>query len=311
MTLEMLNVHDCSSLKTITNLPNLLTSLHVDMKGCPVVEVQGMFKLQPIGNVDEEIINEMGLSSELENMGSLEVKLRNPLYDAFGSIKKGTLQVLYECGICNIFLPRSEVPASWCSSNEGMGSSITFNVPSLPNLKIQALKIYVVFDSIKILYCFIKEYDYITLNNVTKGVKWAYSPLFRCIPRYGMVWLSHWKIGNQLILEAGDEVNVSASKTDFLVKEIGVHVVYEEPEEKGSQHHKAYSRHQNVTNVGDLSAYQLRPGYYHLCHHGNHQDYYQDKNLELQQEERTIFRDFEQYERWRSYEFQDDKVYAL
>lgn len=181
-----------------------------------------------------------------------------------------------------------------------MGSSIKFNVPSLPNLKIQALKIYVVYDQFLglQLHCFVKEYDYITLNNVTKGVKWAYTPLFRCIPPYnapGMVWLSHWKIGNPLILEAGDEVKVSAG-TQLLslrVKEIGVHVVYDDPEEKGSQHHKAYSRHQNVTNVGDLSAYQLRPGYYHLSHHGNHQDYYQDKNLELQNEEKTIFREFD------------------
>ncbi|KAH7847891.1 hypothetical protein Vadar_031367 [Vaccinium darrowii] len=144
-------------------------------QGCPVVKVQGMFKLQPIGNADAEIINEMGLSSELENMGSLEV--------------------LYECGICNIFLPRSEVPTGWRSSNKRMGSSLTFNVPSLPNLKIQALKIYVVFDDLRVVFdhlawkfhCFVKEYDYITVNNVTKGVKWAYSPLFRCIPSGGMV----------------------------------------------------------------------------------------------------------------------------
>ncbi|KAI8556145.1 hypothetical protein RHMOL_Rhmol05G0229100 [Rhododendron molle] len=92
-----------------------------------------------------------------------------------------------------------------------------------------------------------------------------------------MVWLSHWKIGNQIILEAGDEVNVSAgsAKDLWLAEEIGVDIVYDEPEEKGSQHHKAYTRHQNVTNVGDLSEYQFTPDYYHLCHHGNHQEYHQ------------------------------------
>jgi len=171
------------------------------------------------------------------------------------------------------------VPASWCNSNKTMGSSITFNLPSVPNLKIEALKIYVVFgrssdyDPEKLF----EFYYYLTLNNMTKGLKWAYSPWIRSIPPDDgkMVWLNHWKVGNQLKLEAGDEVNVSAGIAEFsysFVKEIGVQIVYDEPEAKGSQHLIA-SSHQNVTNV-DLSAYQLKPGYYHLCHFGEHQSYY-------------------------------------
>ncbi|KAH7845638.1 hypothetical protein Vadar_004267 [Vaccinium darrowii] len=114
-----------------------------------------MFKVEPIGNVDVEIINLLGLSSELETIKSLEVILFNPYCVQID--KKSPPQVLYECGIYNIFLPRSEI-------------------------------------------------------------------------------------------------------------------VYDEPEAKGSQHLKA-SSHQNVINV-DLSAYQLKPGYYHLCHFGEHQAYY-------------------------------------
>ncbi|KAI8556142.1 hypothetical protein RHMOL_Rhmol05G0229000 [Rhododendron molle] len=300
MSLERLNVSNCGSLETMTNLPNLLRSLELNMYGCNVVEVQGMFKLEPFGNAAAEIINKMGLSSELETIGSLEMELCNPLYDAFASIKKGPLQVLYECGIHNMFLPRSEVPVGWCSSNKGMGSSITFILPSLPNLKIQALKIYVVFacfrDYDKITYA--NVFDYITLNNMTKGLKWAYSPLFKCIPPDDgmMVWLSHWKIGNHLILEAGDELNVSAGlQEDYcLVKEIGVNVVYDELEEKGSQHHKAYSHHQNVTNVGDLTAYQLKPGYYHLCHWRHHKSYHRDEKIVLTEQEKIIFGESEE-----------------
>ncbi|KAG5549708.1 hypothetical protein RHGRI_014868 [Rhododendron griersonianum] len=118
------------------------------------------FKLDLFGNVDAEIINEMGLSSELETMGSLEVELCNPFFGAFASVKRTV-------------------------NNKRMGSSITFIVPSLPNLKIQALKVYVVLacfrDYDKI--CWAIDFDCITLNNVTKGLKWAYRPLFRCIPR--------------------------------------------------------------------------------------------------------------------------------
>ncbi|KAH7866747.1 hypothetical protein Vadar_024377 [Vaccinium darrowii] len=88
----------------------------------------------------------MGLSSELETLGSLEVvELYNPLRDTITSRKKGSLKVLYECGIYNMFLLRSEVPAGWGSNNKRTGSSITFNVPSLPNIKIQALKIHIVY----------------------------------------------------------------------------------------------------------------------------------------------------------------------
>ncbi|KAI8556144.1 hypothetical protein RHMOL_Rhmol05G0229100 [Rhododendron molle] len=292
------------SLETMTNLPNLLRSLYLKIDGSKVVEVQGMFKLEPIGNVDAEIINEMGLSSELEAMGSLEVELYNRLNSECIYIMKGSLQVLHECGIYNIFLPRSEVPAGWCSSYKRRGSSITFNMPSLPNLKIQALKIYVVF---AFSWDFAEEilsgnFDYITLYNVTKGLKWAYTPLFEYVQRDEgtMVWLSHWKIGNQIILEAGDEANVSAGLNvsedgrfhrDFpgLAEEIGVHIVYDEPEEKGSQHHKAYTRHQNVTNVGDLSEYQLTPGYYHLCHHGHHRTYHQAGDGIVGESEKVIF----------------------
>ncbi|KAH7865213.1 hypothetical protein Vadar_003760 [Vaccinium darrowii] len=139
------------------------------MYGCKVVEVKGRFKLESIGDVDAEIINEMGLSSELETMGRLELELCNPLY-ALASRKNGPLQVLYECGIYNIFLPRGEVPAGWCSNNKGMGSSMTFTVPSFPNLMIKALKIYIVLASFpdygKILWG--NLYHYIKVYNMTK-----------------------------------------------------------------------------------------------------------------------------------------------
>ncbi|KAA8536638.1 hypothetical protein F0562_029116 [Nyssa sinensis] len=68
-----------------------------------------------------------------------------------------------------------------------------------------------------------------------------------------MMWLSNWKIGNQL--EGGDEVNVSVFLWAVMqLKEIGVHVVYEQ-EEKGSQYN-TYLSCQNVIDDEDLSAYQ-------------------------------------------------------
>ncbi|KAA8536645.1 hypothetical protein F0562_029123 [Nyssa sinensis] len=46
-----------------------------------------------------------------------------------------------------------------------------------------------------------------------------------------MIWLSHWRFQNQL--EAGDELNVLLLAMDGIqVKEVGIHLVYEEQEEK-------------------------------------------------------------------------------
>ncbi|KAA8536643.1 hypothetical protein F0562_029121 [Nyssa sinensis] len=48
-----------------------------------------------------------------------------------------------------------------------------------------------------------------------------------------MIWLSHWRFQNQL--EAGDELNVLLLTMDRIqVKEVGIHLVYEEQEEKGT-----------------------------------------------------------------------------
>ncbi|CAL5399008.1 unnamed protein product [Camellia sinensis] len=49
-----------------------------------------------------------------------------------------------------------------------------------------------------------------------------------------MMWLSYWKFENQL--ESGDELNISVvGEEGFQVKEVGVHLVYKEQEEKSSQ----------------------------------------------------------------------------
>ncbi|CAL5340835.1 unnamed protein product [Camellia sinensis] len=65
---------------------------------------------------------------------------------------------------------------------------------------------------------------------------WNHSPYVFGIPEADedMMWLSYWKIENQL--EGGDELNISVvGNEDFQVKEVGVHLVYKEQEEKSSQ----------------------------------------------------------------------------
>ncbi|KAA8536644.1 hypothetical protein F0562_029122 [Nyssa sinensis] len=106
----------------------------------------------------------------------------------------------------------------------------------------------------------------ITISNNSKDLKWSYSPTFMGLPNgdKDMMWLSNWKIGNQL--GGGDDVIVTVSLgAIFQLKEIGIDIVYEE-EDKGLQY-DTYASCQNVIDVGDLAAYQLETGWYHLCHH--------------------------------------------
>ncbi|KAA8536647.1 hypothetical protein F0562_029125 [Nyssa sinensis] len=112
------------------------------------------------------------------------------------------------------------------------------------------------------------------ISNKSKDLKWTYSPTVIGVPDNDkdMMWLSNWKIGNQL--EGGDEVNVSVFfRARFQRKEIGVHIVYEQ-EEKGSQYN-TYASSQNVTDDEYLSAYQVATGSYFFCHHHFklHQEY--------------------------------------
>ncbi|THG14242.1 hypothetical protein TEA_009225 [Camellia sinensis var. sinensis] len=86
-----------------------------------------------------------------------------------------------------------------------------------------------------------------------------------------MIWLSHWKIGNQL--EGGDEVDVTVILwASMKLKEFGIQVVYEQ-EENNTQQGDLYPSFHNVVNE-DLSAYQVSTGMYFLCHHDF--DIYQD-----------------------------------
>ncbi|KAL7190694.1 hypothetical protein ACSBR2_022883 [Camellia fascicularis] len=72
MGLELLDLGECNSREMITTLPNWTTYLALKIVGCEkLVEVQGIFKLMPIDNVDAKIVNSLGLT-ELESMASLE-----------------------------------------------------------------------------------------------------------------------------------------------------------------------------------------------------------------------------------------------
>ncbi|CAL5378192.1 unnamed protein product [Camellia sinensis] len=276
--MDLLAKH-CTSLERITNLPNLLKSLHLEIFGCEkLVEILGLFTLKPIGSIDTEMTNGMGLL--MESAENIVVQMANSMTR---TTRKQTLQGLYECGIFSVFLPGSKVPG-WFS-HQSTGSSISFELLPLLNRKIQGMNLCVVY-----ALCESRNYDYepiknnfkpqddgfdsfhnmhyAIITNKTKGIKWTYSPTFYGIPEGNedMLWLSHWNFGNQL--EGGDEVNVSVFMAkSFLPKECGINLVYEEEEGTASNNvvvfQHTYLFDKNVKDV-DKSKHQTVEL---LCHH--------------------------------------------
>ncbi|CAL5399030.1 unnamed protein product [Camellia sinensis] len=168
-----------------------------------IIEVMGWFKLEPIGNIDVEIMNNLGLPN-FGSMGSPTVTLSNVHLE---SPRKLPLQGCHEEHIFYAYLP------------------------------IQAL-------SVCSIYALSKNPKYLDhdcdahtiINNTTKSLIWSHSPNVIGIPEADedMMWLSYWKFENQL--KGGDELNISVvGNEDFQVKEVGVHLVYKEQEEKSSQ----------------------------------------------------------------------------
>ncbi|CAL5340882.1 unnamed protein product [Camellia sinensis] len=168
-----------------------------------IIEVMGWFKLEPIGNIDVEIMNNLGLPN-FGSMGSPTVTLSNVHLE---SPRKLPLQGCHEEHIFYAYLPIQ--PLSVCY-------------------------IYALSKNPKYL-----DHDcdaHTIINNTTKSLIWSHSPNVIGIPEADedMMWLSYWKFENQL--KGGDELIISVvGNEDFQVKEVGVHLVYKEQEEKSSQ----------------------------------------------------------------------------
>ncbi|CAL5340872.1 unnamed protein product [Camellia sinensis] len=167
-----------------------------------IVEILGIFKLEPLENVDMEIINNLSLSN-IGFMGCSNVMLScSQLY----AKRKLPLQGCHERHIFYAYCLGSKVPDWFNLKNEG--SSISFTVPSHLNFRIRCLS----------------------------SLIWSHSPWVFGIPKADedMMMLSHWKFEDQL--ESGDELNISVVGNErFQVKEVGVHLVYKEQKEKSTQ----------------------------------------------------------------------------
>ncbi|THG13495.1 hypothetical protein TEA_016779 [Camellia sinensis var. sinensis] len=213
-----------------------------------MVEVAGELKLEPIGNIDVKILNFLGISSFGSN-GSSTVTLSG----FFLTRRKLPLQGCHEQHIFYAYLPGSKIPAWFSLKNTG--SSISVTVPS--NFRIQALSVCSMYalcnNPIRRRFNFSAH---TIISNMTKSLIWSHCPKVFGIPEADedMMWLSYWKFENQL--GGGDELNISVvGDKSFQVKEVGVHLVYKEQEEKSSQSTSEEASQLQFSLYGNVGAF--------------------------------------------------------
>ncbi|XP_048444293.1 disease resistance protein RUN1-like [Pyrus x bretschneideri] len=256
----------CKSLKKITH--HSLGQCYEAFVGdnWNLVEWQHKFKLEPIDRVDVEMIKLLGLCN-LESMPA--VRMHHPYI--YTDPKEVPVQGLYQGGIFSTFFVGNDVPGRF--SYKSTKSSISFIVPLLlASHRIRGLNIFATyakensnndFTGPRIAPIMIK------VRNKSKGLKWIFAPEFYGIPGDGedMIWLSHWKMENEAILQCGDEVVVSVitgRRDVFWVKEFGVELVQEHQDKMSTQHNSKSNPNYPFVIGGDLKTWECRPGIYFL-----------------------------------------------
>ncbi|CAL9006582.1 unnamed protein product [Prunus brigantina] len=274
--LDELSFSNCTRLKSLVGLPevaelSVVTCISLEkvtyqcFKGVNhthlgdnrnLVEWENWFKVEPIGRVDADMINLLGLCN-LESMAP--IRIQKPLY--YGTeVHRSPVQGLYEYGIFSTFFAGNEVPGQF--SHKSTKSPISFTVPLRDYYR--GLKVFAVYTK--------HEHDndngpsdnvpgpiVTRVRNKSKGLKWIYAPRCYGIPGEGedMIWLSLWKLKEEVHLEGGDEVVVSVIMQPWLqVKEFGIQL----QENHNMMTVSTESSYYPCVRSGD--SYQYQPGVY-------------------------------------------------
>ncbi|CAL2279996.1 unnamed protein product [Prunus armeniaca] len=230
-------VNGCTSLETVAfQSMSYQPKIILDESNYKLVEIEHYFKLEHIERVDEKMINLLSLGK----MKSTETIMMDSTLHVFKTWMKSRMhptQGLNEYGIFSTFLPGNEVPGPF-SHRSSTQSSISLTVPIRGNLKIRGLNVFSVYakSNSKNINANVESIPNLIVtaikvsNENGKNLKWVYVPSFFGVPGDGkdMVWLSHWRLGSQ-ILDRGDRVTVSVfTRFEFQVKEYGIQLVYEQ-----------------------------------------------------------------------------------
>ncbi|CAN4108229.1 unnamed protein product [Withania somnifera] len=268
--LKTIDIAYCTKIKCLEWLPSNISQLNADgcislekvascAKGYSVegymncnklVEVEGVFKLEPLENADAQVLANMGISNlepikstimvslvfgRLNNAAKVGKEYPSFVQDDIASLfslspKKFPPQILYHCGVSSTFLPGDSV-LNWFSYKFKDAAEEYCTLPN--NVDRQG-----VINGLSI--CFVYRcpdaytnhglYDgpAIWLRNETKDLEGALYPAWFGLPEddeSGMMWLSYWKVEN--MFEQGDVIQVMGSPRFAEFEELGVKILYQ------------------------------------------------------------------------------------
>ncbi|XP_074339771.1 disease resistance-like protein DSC1 [Apium graveolens] len=212
---KRLTLYYCSQLQLLEDLPKID---ELELKYCPLLEkvtmkrglylrnfvlpwrckklleMDGIFKIVPIGEIDSDLINSCGIY-DVEFMKTIKIRLYN-LYTY--SELKCPIQGVHEYGwsktnLFSIFYPGKSVP-TWFTSQESDMSSISFIIS---HSKLRYLNTCIVYK----LNPGRNNYFHVIFHNMTKDKVIVYRPVCYGIPEGDeyMTWLSHWKFSSHKV----------------------------------------------------------------------------------------------------------------
>ncbi|XP_052209887.1 disease resistance protein RPV1-like isoform X10 [Diospyros lotus] len=248
--LSSLQILDLSR-NPICILPNCIKDLFglkkLWLKSCPrLLTLDGLQEsLEELQTEDSELLEKISFASVDLTVKSLGMEKSLMKFLSINASHKTRISPplgLHESYTFCTYVLGSKMPNKFSLKN--VGSSISFTMPSDANFRTQGLSICSVYALPNPgISNASSDYDgtggwhlHTIISNATKHLKWSYCPEVHGIPRAGedLMWLSYWKFEDQL--EGGNEVNISVASDRYQVKEVGIHLVYKEAEEKKSTH---------------------------------------------------------------------------
>nr|KAJ0198108.1 hypothetical protein LSAT_V11C700364920 [Lactuca sativa] len=198
-----MNIHNCSSLEKLEYEPVTKPNIS-SLSSVSVVEIESMRKVQPLAQVNENIIRNLGWK-DLVNVKNQNVHIIDGI--RWDTPQKLQVQMLYELGIFSILFKQRAIP-EWFSQRS-KGSSITFIVPSSP-YNLRGL-------NVGYVYTYSQYGEWVDLiRNKTKNLHQKYCPNLQVVrvddDEESIVCIRHWVISNNEI-EEGDEVTVDIALT--------------------------------------------------------------------------------------------------
>ncbi|TQD78031.1 hypothetical protein C1H46_036427 [Malus baccata] len=235
-SLKQLIGRGCTSLKRITNLPNLHISPATHPFRMRKYLVSRLYNILLDSNLwyCGKLVDVASLFKTLP-LSSFDIKLLKDI-DLFDLKPNGGVEGTFDCGIFSIFVHESKIPDRF--NYRSMGNTVfSIIVPSQPNIKIVGLNACILYArqsdrspeialGLPSVSCHSLE-----LRNETKGLKWNLRMMDEVewkVMNEDMLWLSHWIMGNNE-LECGEQVCFKIREQDgLLTKEIGVQFMYEQ-----------------------------------------------------------------------------------